>query len=639
MPDQLSHPCSLTVVAGTEPSPLRHSPATPSRRAICALLLALLVVVAYHGAGDNQFHLDDWDNVVDHPPVHMAHFSMQALWRAGTDAFLPRRPIPGMSFALDWWRGGGEPRAFLQTNVALHALTAIAVFGLLCPLMAVASRPGTPAWLRDAAAFAGAALWALHPLQVQNVSYVVQRMNMLATLFVVLGLLAWLHARMRARTAAPWMIASAAAFAAGALSKENAWVAPALLVLVEAGVVRHGARLFQRRSEVLAAALVALLAAWLVVDLASGTGPFAAFVHEGYAAREFTLQQRLLTEPRVLVFYLSLFLWPFPGRFSIEHDFALSTAWLSPPTTALAIAGLAVWCAAGLWLLSRPARRHLGMLVLWPVLTLAIESSVIALELVFEHRMYLPCVALCALVACALLALAERSPPARSAALALGVAMAASLLGATLVRVPQWRSDLSLMQDAVAHAPSSPRVWSSLSKRQLHAGDAAAAQRSARRALELDPSSWPALETLGVIRLDRGDASGAAELLERAMHSGGDRHSLLNHLGEAYFRAERYEDARRLFARAVDKAAWVADYRWNLALALEGLGECRRAHAEWRSFLALARDDADRDRVREHLSERYPKGAESCDAGGEGTTHRGRTGEARDETARLPAAR
>ena len=131
---------------------------------IVGALLALLtvVVVTYWDAPQNGFHLDDGRNIHRYPPVMVTELSAANVFDAGRNALLKTRPLPSMTFAVDWARGGGSARSFQQTNIAIHAATAVAVFSLLFLLL---GRWSHPLGVRAAAAFFGAALWACHPIQ------------------------------------------------------------------------------------------------------------------------------------------------------------------------------------------------------------------------------------------------------------------------------------------------------------------------------------------------------------------------------------------------------------------------------------------------------------------------------------------
>jgi hypothetical protein len=358
----------------------------------------------------NEFHFDDHRNIVDYGPVRMEQPSGKALLDAFANPKLQYRNFPSLTFAVDWWRGGGEARAFLQTNVFLHALTALAVFAfayrLLCRLQTENRRTVL------LAAFCVALLWAVHPINSQAVNLIVQRMAILATLFVLLSLTCYLEARRADSTRhIAWYAAAALFGVLGAFSKENAWILPLLVLAVEYGVVRHGQVLVQNKLDVLLLALPFVGLALVATDLALGSGPVSNSFLSGYETRSFSMEERLLTQPRVIFFYLSLVLWPLPGRFSLEHDFAVSTSLLGPPTTLLSLLGIAVLIFTALRrLFVRPQTRLLGFLLLWPAMTLVIESSFIPLELIFEHRMYMPMVGLAVLAGAGLLALCHRLP-------------------------------------------------------------------------------------------------------------------------------------------------------------------------------------------------------------------------------------
>ena len=146
-----------------------------------AVLLSVIVMAVYREAPGNQFHFDDYHNIVDYGPVRMEQPGSEALLDAFTNPQIAYRNVPSLLFALDWWRGGGEARAFLQTNVLLHILTALAVFTFAGQVLQQVKSDDRRAVLL--AAFGVALLWAVHPVNSQAVNLIVQRMAILATLF------------------------------------------------------------------------------------------------------------------------------------------------------------------------------------------------------------------------------------------------------------------------------------------------------------------------------------------------------------------------------------------------------------------------------------------------------------------------
>jgi tetratricopeptide (TPR) repeat protein len=588
--------------------------AAPLQAVGLALLLLVVVVLIYREAPGNQFHFDDYQNIVNHGPVRMQQLSVAALHDAITRPKLHYRHVPSLTFAIDWWRGGGEPWAFLQTNVLLHALTALAVFAFACQVL-LRIRPGNHRIVL-LAGFGVALLWALHPINSQAVNLIVQRMAILATLFMLLSLSCYLAARSADSLRASAWYAAAALFALlGAFSKENAWILPLLVIAIEYGVVRHGQALVRNKADIVVLALPFGAAALVALDLALGSGPISNNFLSGYQVRSFSMEERLLTQPRVFFFYLSLLLWPLPGRFSLEHDFAVSTAVTSPPSTLLALLTLAMLLLAALYLFSRPKTRVFGFLLLWPAMTLAIESSFIPLELVFEHRMYMPSVGLALLPGMAFISLRDHRPAYLIACAAAFIAVALALGASTAERTRLWLDPLVLNEDAIKKAPNSSRAWSNLGMYRYLGGDQAGAIAALEKSIELSAGrEKKAFEHLGVIYLDLGDLERAETLIERAyrLQWENPEPSVLNHMGEVELARKRYASAVGFFDRAILMAPWKSTYYWNIALAQEGLANCSQALQNWRRYLELEPDRDSRLEVERHIAENHGPGGRSC---------------------------
>jgi hypothetical protein len=438
--------------------------------AVGSLLAVSLVLLVFHDVPDNTFHFDDAHNITENRYARIDTLTFGALKAAATESPLNRRWIPNASFAVDWWRGGGEARTFLTTNLWLHALTATAVFLLLN--VVVSSTLGGVTRGGIVAAWLGAAMWAVHPINVQAVTLIVQRMTQMACLFSVLCVLFYLLARL---SDGPWIkslffVGSLLALLLGAASKENAWIVPMLVYLAELGVVRNRKPLFPKVLEKMSALAMSGFAAITFVVTVGGAGPVYRYLEGAYRTRDFTMVERLLTQPRVVLYHLSQIVWPAPGRFSLEHDFTVSKSLFEPATFGGLLLTVA-WISVGIWLLCRLGRRTIGFFVLWVPVALLIESSIVGLEMVFEHRMYFPSVGLFGLVAVGVARLME-SPrvPKIATGIACGLILVA-LAMSTVSYIPVWRTKMSLAKNSVKVAPGSPRAWSDLGKEHAMAGD------------------------------------------------------------------------------------------------------------------------------------------------------------------------
>ncbi|AYH42069.1 hypothetical protein CDA09_01495 [Azoarcus sp. DN11] len=531
------------------------TPSHPSfvARALAAALLVAVALLAYHGIELNGFHFDDWHNILLNPAVHLERLTLGGLIDAARGASLPHRPFASITFALDWWRGGGEHAAsFLATNLALHVATGIAVFAFLVQALG-RGEPGSPPALRTiAAAGLAAAWWLAQPIHVQAVSYVVQRMTELAALFSVLCLWAYVRGRTAARGRAAWWALSLLSLALGALSKQNAWITPALVLMAEFLIVHRQDRLSGKRLDAALLALPAIIGtlglAALLID-----GPVSQWVLRGYEWRDFTLAERLLTQPKVVLFHVSQLLWPLPDRFSLEHDVEVVRSAASPQFWLPMVAILA-WTLGGLWLARRRDTRPAAFFVLWVPVTLLIESTVIPLELVFEHRMYLPSVGVAGLIALGLARAprrAARLAPFAWAAIALAAAFG---IWSTQQRLPQWRTEITLLENSTRHAPHSVRVWNELGLKYLEIGNLDRARRAINRANEIEPrwgDGYPFVNR-GVLLEAMGQPDKALAVYEETIRLFPRQVLGYNNRGLMRLRAGEFELAIQDFNRAID---------------------------------------------------------------------------------------
>lgn len=375
-------------------------------------MLLVLAVWAYAPGLHGGFLFDDFGNL---PAIGATGpvDTWATFWRYITSgaADPTGRPLALLSFLLDARDWPAAPYPFKRTNLFLHLFNGILLALLLRRVGRGLLRPALHG-RSDLAAVLGGALWLLHPLLVSTTLYIVQREAMLSTSFTLLGLLLWLHGRHAMLHGQPrrglcWIAAGLGGCTLLAvLSKANGLLLPALALVIEyvwlqrcndslyckapapssAGPGLARARLIYRRCMLLFGWLPSLMLGGYLVR--SG---WNGLVDGSPALRSWTLGQRLLTEPRVLMEYLDL-LWlprPFtPGLFNDQVQ--ASTSLWSPATTLpalVAVLGLiaGAWC----WRRKFPA---LALAILFYFVGQAMESTTLQLELYFEHRNYLPAV-------------------------------------------------------------------------------------------------------------------------------------------------------------------------------------------------------------------------------------------------------
>lgn len=357
-----------------------------------AACLALLVLglIAYWPGLHGGFIFDDFPNLVADPDWKVRTLDLVEWRRAVFNGISSSvgRPLAMLSFALNHYFTGLDPVWLKATNLAIHLGNALLVFFLCVRVFALAGASSDQRRIGRFAAFIVAAAWAVHPLQVSSVLYVVQRMELGAQGFVLLALLAYLKGRERqiaGHRSWPWLAATAVATLAGLGFKESALLVPGYAFLLELCVLRFRGAGGQRSRLWMGA-----YAAGITVAAIGFFGVLLPHYLEPrmYAYRDFSLVERLLTQGPVLLTYLGQILLPSPDRLVFYYDnYPISRGLLDPPwtLTAFALLGALLAIAALAW------RR-------WPLVTLgigwfflshALTSNVVPLELAFEHRNYL----------------------------------------------------------------------------------------------------------------------------------------------------------------------------------------------------------------------------------------------------------
>ncbi len=519
------------------------------------LLLALTVLV-YSPRMQAGFYFDDLSNIVEAPALHWEDFSLDGVRQVLDGALLPERALSNLSFALNHLFGGLNPAGYHWVNLIIHLLVGVALVWVAV-LFAGAGRPA-PCKLEKRLFFAilATALFLLHPLNIQAVTYVVQRMTLLATLFTLLSFGCYLTARLHkgARTIF-WFFLSAVSFLLALGNKEIALMLPLVLLLFEACFYpaywrdRAGSIIQQvgpGRLLLLALSVMGLLAIgfyqlYYASHLIRWDGLFPG--------REFTGLERVLTEARVQFFYLSLLLWPDPSRLNLEHDFLLSTSLFQPWTTALAVAGLLLLLAGVVWLCRRSPRY--GFPLSGYAVFHLLESGPINLELVFEHRMYLPMTFLVLLITNLLVDFVRRD---RWPVLLLLSLLLVPLSVASYQRNKVWSEPLLFLRDCATKSPNKFRPWYNLGTELGMAGLLSEAEPVLLHALKLKPGHSLAHNQLGNVYLMTGRQADALLQYRYAVEADPKNFEALFNLATQYYVRGDYAKAVPLFQQFIAQA-------------------------------------------------------------------------------------
>lgn len=441
------------------------------RKNVFAVVTLFIIVLAiYSNTFDASWHFDDENNIINNKPLHLTELNLQNIkktffadWNGSGKLY---RPVACLSFALNYYFGGTGVYGYHLINLIIHFLSSIFLFLFVyhtLNLPILEARYGPKSYF---IALLSAVLWAINPVQTQAVTYVVQRMTSMAGLFCIMSMYFYL----KGRTSTPKLLSGSHYFlciVCGILaigSKENAVMLPMVILLYDLFLVQGVTRKnLKRYSFFLLIAIFISLALALLMVGPSIFNPKCLI--SGYQNRGFTLSERLLTEPRVILFYISLLLYPMPDRLCFEHGITLSTSLTTPISTIISIVAiLLIFCAAVAGSRKWP---FVSFCVIFFFLNHLIEASVFPLELVFEHRNYFPSMLFFVPVAILLLSGIQFFSGKQTLQVILVSFVILVLIGwghSTYARNMIWKNDGSLSFDCVEKYPDLARPHHNLGR-------------------------------------------------------------------------------------------------------------------------------------------------------------------------------
>ena len=352
-------------------------------------------------------------------------------------------------------------------------------------------------------------------------------------------------------------------------------------------------------------------------------GPdFITRITEGYEKRAWTMPERLLTEMRVVVFYLGLLIYPHPSRLNLDHDFSVSTSLFSPFTTFVSLLFIIGLLGLSLWMVKR--NRLVAYALLWFMGNLVIESSIIPLELVFEHRMYLPSMGLIVLGAGIVVWMLKEDWRRWG----IGVMLVVSLVFSywTYERVSVWRDPIVFWMDAVQKSPNKARPHDTLGvlyKKKDRFDEAIKEYQRAlaidpnyssshfglgnvygkkgmvdqaiseyRRTIAINPNHAGASTNLAVIYVQRGMLNEAISECNKALNSDPNFPEAYYNLGNIFFRKGKLDEAIDAYRNAVKNRPNYVEAHYCLGLTYSKKGMLEEAISEYKQVITINPDHA-----------------------------------------------
>ena len=350
-----------------------------------SLLIILLAI--YSNSFYGEWHFDDSANIVDNPYIQIKSFSWTEIKHCVLGIYQDRllRPLSYFSFALNYKFGGMNVFWFHVVNSAIHYLSAVFLFLFIYKTLKLPLLREKYSLIAYPVALLSTFFWALNPVHVTSITYIVQRMASMAGLFYIISMYLYLKGRtaQNLTSTISFFILSLIVGFAAVLTKENAVMLPVSILLFDLFLIQGATKEnIKKFIKILFLPLLLILIIGLIY-----TGSFSNALG-GYDIRDFSMIQRLLTEPRVILFYLSLLFYPISSRLTLLYDIEISRSLLQPWTTIPSILLILFIIGFAFYIVRK--RPLISFCIIFYFLNHLIEGSVFSLELIYEHRNYLP---------------------------------------------------------------------------------------------------------------------------------------------------------------------------------------------------------------------------------------------------------
>lgn len=344
--------------------------------------ICLLTILVYLPSLKGGFVLDDFHNLAEMTKYgNLNHWESAKQFIFSGNAGPTGRPISLASFAITASSWPHEPYIFKIINLLIHLLCGIFLYLVTTKVLKLYGYSETKI---ASIALLSCAIWMLHPFMVSTTAYVIQRMTQLAALFTFMGIWAYLYSRsylvLNQSKAYLMMSMSVICFTMLAtFSKENGVLLPFLLLVIEFCNPNRITKIGWKWKIVFLILPSLIIIGYLLSRL--------NFSENLWIIRNFNQVERLLTEPRVLFDYLyHLYIPKFEGNGLYQDGYRVSKTLFEPISTILSIVGLLLMLVVSIIYKKKIPLLSLG--VLFFLVSHLIESTVVGIELYFEHRNY-----------------------------------------------------------------------------------------------------------------------------------------------------------------------------------------------------------------------------------------------------------
>jgi tetratricopeptide (TPR) repeat protein len=486
---------------------------------LCIVVLGLIV---YSNTINAPFVFDDKYRVVENPIIKDLGYFLNSSEVKVFESYeeFRNRYVGYLTFALNYKLHGLNVIGYHVFNIALHVLNAALVYWIVILTFStpILKRSSLADKKEQIALFTGL-LFVSHPLQTQAVTYIVQRVACLATTFYLLSLglyVRWKIGKQRDERHEGDRLEDPTSYQSGILNdayyllslisaalamktKEIAFTLPLAVSLYECMFFRD---ILKKRTIYLVPFLLLMLVVPLsIMDLEAPVSEIVENVNETTKISKTPRVDYMLTELRVLVTYLRLLVLPV-GQ-NVYYDYPVFHSFFDPQVlfsfiflSAIMFLAVFLYYRSGI---KDHSSRLIAFGVFWFFLALSVESSIVPLHPIYEHRVYLPSAGILIALTTLLFLAVDKWRQYRLPLLAILTAVIVVFSATAYARNNVWQSEISLWEDTAGKSPHRARVQNNLGSAYISAGMFDKAERHLNIALALKPDFAMAYNNLGLL--------------------------------------------------------------------------------------------------------------------------------------------
>ena len=547
-------------------------------------IILVLGTVIYSNSFDCTFHFDDIISIVNNDAIKDVS-DINTIWKSNS-----RRFIAYLSLAINHHFGALNVWGYHFFNLMIHLTTSLLVYWLMFITLKTPNvKSLIPVKDHQWIALVVALIFVSHPLATQSVTYIIQRMASMVTLFYLFAIILYLKGRLNQGSTSlsiGYFITALIAAIFALFTKENAFTIPLVILLVEISLFKRDKIVVNFSKPRIILGCIVFLSFLLLLFSRVSSSFFQTIPPSFGHTYTVTPWNYLLTQFSVIVKYIQLLC--FPINLNFDYDYAISNS-LIEPRTFLSLGFLSALVGLSIYLFKKQKLISFG--IMWFFITISIESSFIPLaDLIFEHRTYLPSVGFFMILTVGIYQLMWQ----KNKKIALGFIFL--IIGinsfATYQRNKVWKNEGTLWNDVIAKSPNKARPYLCRGNYYKNLKRNREALSDFTKSISLNPAYIEPYNNKGTTLYNEGLLTEALSYLNYAIENSPDYTEAYINKGIVLATQKKYSKALENFNRAIEIEPNNADIYINRSLTYLNMGDKNKSCLDISTAIKLKHPDA-----------------------------------------------